>query len=120
MTLMEKVLETAEGRAGKVLVVLILATSLQKVAGKVLNLISEIFLKTFSAGNKEAELSQKESADIAVDLSISFEDSIFGTERKILLSKVSYCQVCKGNGAEPGSEMEKMLHLPRRGKNSRV
>ena len=49
----------------------------------------------------------KRGADIAVDLSISFEDSIFGTERKILLSKVSYCSVCKGSGAEPNSEMEK-------------
>ena len=38
-----------------------------------------------------------------MDLSISFEDSIFGTERKILLSKVSYCSVCKGSGAEPNS-----------------
>ena len=49
----------------------------------------------------------KRGADIAVDLSISFEDSIFGTERKILLSKVSYCSACKGSGAEPNSEMEK-------------
>ena len=49
----------------------------------------------------------KRGADIAVDLKISFEESIFGTERKVLLSKVSYCSVCKGSGAEPGSEMEK-------------
>ena len=49
----------------------------------------------------------KRGADIAVDLSISFEDSIFGTERKILLSKVSYCSVCKGSGAEPNSGVEK-------------
>lgn len=49
----------------------------------------------------------KRGADIAVDLRISFEESIFGTERKVLLSKVSYCSVCKGSGAEPGSELEK-------------
>ena len=42
-----------------------------------------------------------------MDLNISFEDSIFGTERKILLSKVSYCSACKGSGAEPNSETEK-------------
>lgn len=51
----------------------------------------------------------KRGADIAVDLSISFEDSIFGTERKILLSKISYCSVCKGSGAEPNSGVEKCL-----------
>ncbi|MEK7142371.1 MAG: molecular chaperone DnaJ [Patescibacteria group bacterium] len=63
--------------------------------------------ENFFGGQQGGRAKSKRGADIAVDLSISFEDSIFGTERKILLSKVSYCQVCKGNGAEPGSEMEK-------------
>src|SRR3989338_2451704 len=62
---------------------------------------------TGQGGRASAGRRTKRGADIAVDLSISFEDSIFGTERKILLSKVSYCSVCKGSGAEPNSEMEK-------------
>src|SRR3989339_506149 len=65
--------------------------------------------KTFAGGGGRASAGRrtKRGADIAVDLSISFEDSIFGTERRVLLSKVSYCFVCKGSGAEPNSEMEK-------------
>ena len=62
---------------------------------------------TGQGGRASAGRRAKRGADIAVDLSISFEDSIFGTERKILLSKVSYCSVCKGSGAEPNSAMEK-------------
>ena len=71
-------------------------------------MISGIFLKTFFGGQGGGRRPRtKRGADIAVDLSISFEDSIFGTERKILLSKVSYCSVCKGSGAEPNSRVEK-------------
>lgn len=58
-------------------------------------------------GRTTASRRAKRGADIAVDLSISFEESIFGTERKILLSKISYCSACKGSGAESGSELEK-------------
>ena len=63
--------------------------------------------ENFFGGQRGGRSRAKRGADIAVDLNISFEDSIFGTERKILLSKVSYCSVCKGSGAEPNSEMEK-------------
>lgn len=49
----------------------------------------------------------KRGSDIAVDLEIAFEESIFGTERKLLLSKVSLCDACKGSGAEEGSGLEK-------------
>ncbi len=63
--------------------------------------------ENFFSGQRNRRPRAKRGADIAVDLNISFEDSIFGTERKILLSKISYCSVCKGSGAEPNSEMEK-------------
>ncbi|RJQ30595.1 molecular chaperone DnaJ [Candidatus Parcubacteria bacterium] len=63
--------------------------------------------ENFFGGQAGRKTKTKRGADIAVDLDIPFVDSIFGTERKILLSKVSYCQSCKGSGAEPGSELEK-------------
>ncbi len=43
--------------------------------------------------------------DISIDLELSFSDAIFGTERKVLLSKTSVCDTCKGNGGKPGTEM---------------
>lgn len=38
--------------------------------------------------------------DISIDLSISFEESIFGTPRSVLLAKTAVCEVCGGSGAE--------------------
>ncbi|MDQ5954706.1 MAG: Chaperone protein DnaJ, partial [Patescibacteria group bacterium] len=37
---------------------------------------------------------------------ISFSESIFGVNRKILLTKTSSCDTCKGNGAKAGTKME--------------
>lgn len=44
--------------------------------------------------------------DISIDQELTFEEAIFGVERNILLNKISVCEVCNGNGAEPGSELE--------------
>ncbi|MFZ2522550.1 MAG: molecular chaperone DnaJ [Minisyncoccia bacterium] len=47
----------------------------------------------------------KRGRDISIDLELSFEDSVFGVERTILLNKVSKCDTCSGTGALKGSEM---------------
>ena len=44
--------------------------------------------------------------DISIDLEIPFKDAVFGTERKVLIGKVSTCDLCKGSGAKPGTSME--------------
>ncbi|OJI08035.1 hypothetical protein BK005_01445 [bacterium CG10_37_50] len=44
--------------------------------------------------------------DISVDIEISFSESIFGVERKILIHKLNLCSTCSGSGAEPGSKMK--------------
>ena len=44
--------------------------------------------------------------DISIDLEIPFKDAIFGTERTVLLAKVSACLTCHGSGAKPGTELE--------------
>ncbi len=43
--------------------------------------------------------------DISMDIELSFEEAVFGAERKVLLNKTSTCEVCQGGGAKPGSEM---------------
>ncbi|MHB8710488.1 MAG: molecular chaperone DnaJ [Minisyncoccota bacterium] len=43
--------------------------------------------------------------DISIDLEIPFKDSVFGTTRTVLIAKVSICDVCKGSGAKPGTEL---------------
>lgn len=43
--------------------------------------------------------------DISIDIEVSFKESILGGKRTVLLAKTSICEVCKGNGGKPGTEM---------------
>ncbi len=62
----------------------------------------DIFGDIFGGGNRRQA---KRGRDISIDIELSFEDSIFGVERTILLNKTSKCDFCGGSGAEKGSEM---------------
>jgi molecular chaperone DnaJ len=44
--------------------------------------------------------------DISIDVQIDFKDSIFGTKRSVLIAKIAQCDICKGSGALPGTELE--------------
>lgn len=48
----------------------------------------------------------KRGRDISIDIEVPFKDAIFGTKRTVLIAKVSTCDVCKGSGAKPGTEVE--------------
>ncbi len=48
---------------------------------------------------------QARGNDISIDLEISFKESVFGVQRKVLITKNSVCDECSGSGAKPGSEM---------------
>lgn len=41
--------------------------------------------------------------DIRLDLTLPFEEAVFGTERTFEVKKAVACEVCVGSGAEPGS-----------------
>ncbi len=43
--------------------------------------------------------------DISIDIELSFRDAIFGTERRVLVSKLSTCATCTGTGAKKGSKL---------------
>lgn len=47
----------------------------------------------------------KRGRDISIDIEISFHDAVFGTKRKILLTKSSTCTSCQGTGAKKDSDM---------------
>ncbi len=46
----------------------------------------------------------KRGRDIAIDVELTFRESIFGVTRKVLLTKDSTCSRCAGNGAEPNTK----------------
>lgn len=47
--------------------------------------------------------SEPRGRDISIDVELPLKDSVFGTTRKILLTKNSTCEACTGSGAKSGS-----------------
>ncbi len=43
---------------------------------------------------------EKRGRDISIEIEATFKESIFGTERNVLLNKVSKCSTCNGAGGE--------------------
>ncbi|MES2213298.1 MAG: molecular chaperone DnaJ [Patescibacteria group bacterium] len=64
--------------------------------------LGDIFGDVFGGGRRTQA---KRGRDISIDIELSFEESIFGVERTILLNKISKCDTCGGTGGEKGSEM---------------
>ncbi|MCE9644206.1 molecular chaperone DnaJ [Candidatus Parcubacteria bacterium] len=44
--------------------------------------------------------------DISIDIELTFAESVFGAERKVLITKTSRCETCTGSGGKPGTEMK--------------
>ncbi|MFZ2167777.1 MAG: molecular chaperone DnaJ [Minisyncoccia bacterium] len=66
---------------------------------------NDIFGDIFNGGRGQQQRTPR-GRDISIDLEIPFKDAVFGTERTVLIGKVSTCDLCKGNGAKPGTELE--------------
>lgn len=58
--------------------------------------LGDIFSDFFAGGGRRV----RRGRDISIDIELSFEESIFGVERKVLVHKTSNCSVCKGSGGE--------------------
>ncbi len=67
--------------------------------------MGDIFGSFFGGGGNGQSRSSKGS-DVQIELSIDFEDSVFGVEKEIDLQKRVLCDHCSGNGAEPGAKIE--------------
>ncbi|OYV62900.1 MAG: molecular chaperone DnaJ [Parcubacteria group bacterium 21-58-10] len=57
-------------------------------------------------GSRGGQARTPRGRDISIDLEIPFKDAVFGTSRTVLIGKVSTCELCKGNGAKPGVDLE--------------
>ncbi|MEK7575199.1 MAG: molecular chaperone DnaJ, partial [Patescibacteria group bacterium] len=65
--------------------------------------LGDIFGDFFGGGGGQQR--PKRGRDISIDVELPFAESIFGTERKILLNKTAVCSDCKGSGARSGTDM---------------
>lgn len=62
----------------------------------------DIFSEFFGGARQRV----KRGRDISIDIAISFKESVFGTERKVLLTKTSKCSTCGGSGSKEHSEFK--------------
>ena len=62
--------------------------------------LNDIFENFGFGGGRRAERGR----DISIDINLTFNESIFGVTRKVLLTKNNTCTHCDGSGARKGSE----------------
>lgn len=78
--------------------------------------LNDIFSDFFGGGMGGSRSQVRRGRDISTEMQISFSESVFGIERKILITKTSQCLTCKGSGAKPGSGMATCKHCNGQGK----
>jgi len=78
--------------------------------------LNDIFSDFFGGGMGGGRTQARRGRDISTEIQISFSDSIFGINRKILLTKTSSCPSCKSSGAKAGTKMETCKHCNGQGK----
>ena len=68
--------------------------------------ISDIFEELFNAGfggSRRRRRGPRRGMDLRADLSITFEEAVFGVEKEIDVRRPETCSTCHGSGAKPGS-----------------
>ena len=65
----------------------------------------DIFETFFGAGgNTGRRRGPQRGTDLRYDLTIEFEEAVFGCERELDVPRMEVCHVCTGSGAEPGTQ----------------
>lgn len=77
------------------------------------DIFSDIFGGGFGGFGRQKE---KRGRDMSMELEITFEESIFGVERNVLISKMSKCKTCSGSGAKSGTKLETCKKCEGRGR----
>lgn len=67
--------------------------------------LGDIFGDFFGGGGRSRG-GTKRGRDVSTEIDLTFEESIFGVVRTILLSKQSTCDICKGTGGKPGTKID--------------
>jgi len=68
--------------------------------------ISDIFEELFNAGfggNRRRRRGPRRGMDLRTDLTVSFEEAVFGVEKDVEIRRPETCATCHGSGAKPGS-----------------
>lgn len=64
--------------------------------------LNDIFENFGFGGGRRRE---QRGRDVSIDINLTFEESIFGVTRKVLITKNNTCAECNGTGGKKGTEM---------------
>src|SRR3989344_842576 len=67
--------------------------------------LGDIFGDFFGGSRKSRTERQNKGIDLEMNMSVSFEEAVFGVEKEITLEKRDKCEDCKGTGAEGGGKV---------------
>jgi molecular chaperone DnaJ len=65
------------------------------------DLFSEFF--GFGMGTRRQARTPRRGADLRYDITLEFEEAVFGLDKEIEFQRLETCSVCNGSGAEPGT-----------------
>ncbi len=68
--------------------------------------MGDIFGEMFGFGGGRRRNRQARGRDVQVDVQLDFSEAVFGVEKDINLTKNNACDVCSGDGAEPGTDFD--------------
>jgi molecular chaperone DnaJ len=72
--------------------------------GSVADIFEEFFGSAFGGGGRRRRGGARRGADLRHDLTITFEEAVFGVEKEIEVRRPEVCDRCDGSGAEPGTQ----------------
>src|SRR5579885_990102 len=65
--------------------------------------INDLFETFFAGATGTRRTGTQRGADIRYDLTITFEEAVFGCQKEIELPRWETCSTCRGRGAQPGT-----------------
>lgn len=65
--------------------------------------INDLFETFFATAGTQRRTGSQRGADIRYELTITFEEAVFGCQKEIELPRWETCSSCRGNGAQPGT-----------------
>jgi molecular chaperone DnaJ len=80
--------------------------------------LGDLFGGMFGGGGRGRRV--RRGRDIQIDVQLEFKEAVFGIEKEIRLTKNNNCDVCGGDGTEPGSNLKKCEQCKGQGQVKRV
>jgi len=82
----------------------------------------DIFETFFGGGAASAtrRRAPQRGTDLRLDISIEFEEAVFGCEKELDVPRMEVCSVCSGSGAEPGTQRSRCSRCNGTGEIRRV